>query len=193
MLDFDPLAARSVRVIALPAASTAQAPELNWRASAEALEYGALSGVWLRGAEGPVAIFDLSRSFAWLCGKRIRRLSFQQAPAQLVSTEVLEDAPAWPEAVEPRTRGEDWVMTLPAGAAPLPLSGEGRWVLDLLGLARFEFMEIGASPTQASEVSFPGAGAWEKRVLRARGGPIAWTLTYRVGNTDVLRRGGRRP
>lgn len=193
LLDFDPLAARAVRVVALPTASTAEAPELNWRASAEALEYGARSGVWLKGSEGPEAIFDLSRSFAWLCGKRIRRLSFQQAPAQIVWTEVLEDAPVCREAIEPRARGDDWILTPPAGSAPVPLAGEGRWVLGLLGLARFEFEELSASPAAAGEIVFPGAANFEKRVLRAHGGPLAWMLTYRIGKTDVARRGGRRP
>jgi hypothetical protein len=193
LLDFDPLASCSVRVIALPTVSTAEAPELSWRASSESLEFGARRGVWLKGVEGPVAIFDLSRSFAWMCGQRIRRLSIQQASTDLVSTEVLEDAPLWRDAVEMRVHGGDWIMSVPAGTAPVPLAGEGGWVLDLLDLEQYAFLEIQAAPTPTGEVLFPGAAAWERRVLRARAGPLAWTLAYRVGETDVLRRRGRKP
>jgi hypothetical protein len=193
LLDFDPLASRAVRVVVLPAASTAEAPELTWRASAEAFEYGAKSGVWLHGLEGPLAIFDLSRSFAWLCGKRIRRLSFQQASTQLVSTEVLDDVPALRDAIELRPRGDDWVAALPTASLPVPVVGESHWVLELLDLERFAFVEIDATRSTVGELVFPGAGAFERSVLRARGGPIAWTLDYRVGSTDVAHRAGRKP
>jgi hypothetical protein len=195
LLDFDPMAIRCVRVLALSSASTAEAPELDWRASAEGLEYGSSSGVWLRqqGADGPVAMFDLSRSFAWMCGKRIRRLSFQQAPTQLVYTEGLEDAPRFADAVTPIARGDDWVVSVRADSGPKPAAGEGRWVLGLFDLARFGFVELTAPVTHAPELVFPGAAAWERDVLRAHGGPIAWTLGFRIGETDVLRQRGRKP
>lgn len=192
LLDFDPWESRCVRVVALPTTDTGSRPRLDWRASAEGLEMRARDGVWIAGAEGPIAIFDLAREIEWLCGKRIKRLSFAQGAANLVQSEVLDDVPPFAEDATPRTRGDDWVMSLRADLAPRPLAGEGRWTLSLLALEPFEFAEIRAAPPRGNETVFSGAAAWERRVRAESGGAIAWTLTYRVGDTDVVRRSGRK-
>jgi hypothetical protein len=194
LLDLDPLAMRCVRVLALPAASTAEAPELDWRASSEAFKYGVKSGVWSKesATDGPVAMFDLSRSFPWLCGKVVRSLSIQQAQAQIVYSEALADAPSPPSAATIAARGDDWIASVASEALPRPIAGDARWVLELLDLSNYRFEEFQAEPSAAKEIVFRGAAVFERTAARARN-PIAWTLAYRVGETDLLRQRGRRP
>jgi hypothetical protein len=192
LLDFDPWESRCVRMIALPATDTGSRPRLDWRASAEGLERRARDGVWIAGSEGPIAIFDLARQLDWLCGKRINRLWFAEGTASLVQSEVLGDVPLLVDDPSPRVRGDDWVMSLRPEAMPRPLVGEGRWTLALFSLEHFDFTEMGAASTRGSEVVFAGAAAWERKVRAEHGGLVAWALTCRVGDTDVVRRAGRK-
>lgn len=191
VLDLDPRRQLALRVTALPDASTAEPPRMAWRSRSKVFENGAVDGVWVAGEDGPVALFDLNRSLAWIAGKRIARIWFERSLSRIVSAEVLSDVPALASYGVPQVRGDVWVFVPPAGALPTPRHGEARWVVGLLDLGRYRYAEFSASAT-VPEISFTGVPAWERAILRSAGGPIVWSLEYRVGDTTLSRTSGRR-
>src|SRR5690606_31016892 len=73
-LELDPLSAKSLlaapplgRPLVLP-------PLMRWRASGDPSLPAGLEGTWIAGEAGPVAVFDLGRSFAWSFAGTVERI-----------------------------------------------------------------------------------------------------------------------
>jgi hypothetical protein len=188
VLSIDPRRHRALRVTALPDASTAEPPLMGWRSRSETNENGEVVGVWIAGRDGPVALFDLNRSMAWLAGKRIARIWFERSLSKIVSAEILADVPPLVSIDAPEIRGDAWLFSPPVEATlPRVLHGEARWVVGVLDLVRYRYAEFAASEI-APVLLFEGASDWE----RAAHGPVVWSLEYRVGETTLMRASGRR-
>jgi hypothetical protein len=161
---------------------------MRWRSRSERFENGSIDGAWIAGRDGPVAIFDLTRSLEWLAGKRIARIWFERSLSKLVSAEILADVPPLAHSAPPEARSDAWTFE-PWSEAELPraLHGETRWVVGVLDLGRYRYAEFVAAEI-APVLRFPGAAEWE----RSAAGPLVWSLEYRVGDTALARASGRR-
>jgi len=212
--NFDPLHYAAVRITVEPGTSIAAPPVVVWRSTALIAQ---CPGVWLAGGDGPVAYHDLSRSLAWLVGEAIRRVRVEgELVSGLVSGEILEQPPVL--AVTRRRDAEDWRFEVMEEELPRTASGPGAgpgfvvgasgdavrrsggeeggvpdsgWQLSLLDLATYAHCELPAAWGGQAELVVPGAAAWQERVLRAGGGPIAWSLDLRLGESTLARASGR--
>jgi hypothetical protein len=188
LFQLDPLRFAAARVTAQPGVATAEPPQVFWRAAAL---NGVRAGAWLAGADGPVALCELDRSFAWLVGREVRRVWVEgDLAGALVSCEMLAEPPAV-EGLERRRDGPDWRVVLAAGRLPEPLAGGAEWRLGLLDLATYAWTEIEAVREAPGVLLVPDAATWEDARLRAGGGPIAWSLDLRAGDTTIARASGR--
>jgi hypothetical protein len=218
LFDVDPLERRSLRALAVTA-STAEAPRMVWRAGESGTR--TRTGVWIEGAtegqrgegqNGPVALFDLSRSADWLFGPRAHRVWLEPSVGRVASAELLVDIPTFPGKIAPIVRDGSWSFTVDAGILPRPLHGEARFVLALLDLESLGYLEVSprATPTSArnGEIVFAMAPPSGPAELRAKGpgratmgsepgapidrSPLPWSLELRCGDVCIARASGRR-
>jgi hypothetical protein len=196
LFELDPLHHAAVRATAsggAPAEALEPAPAVAWRARSALAANAALEGAWIAGPDGPRAFFDVERSLAWLVGEEIARVWFEGALADPVSAEVLTQVPRL-EAPRRTRDGADWLFEVDPDEPPRPLAGAGAWRLELLDLARLEALALDAEPEPAGQgrrLRVRQAALWEDRVLERGGGPIAWSLAFRVGPVTLARSDGR--
>jgi hypothetical protein len=189
LFDVDPLEKRALRANALPRAETAEAPRMGWRAG-EA-DTGSQTGIWIEGPNGPIALFDLSRSPAWLFGSRVHRVWLEPEIGRIPSAELQSDVPALAAILEPQLQGNRWAFQIPARERPRPLRGDAHFVLALLELASLRYLEVPAQP--ASEGDRGGeVGFVLEAGIPLQGSPLAWSLELRAGDVCIARATGRR-
>lgn len=182
LFDVDPWERRSLRAVALPGVSTAQAPRMAWRAGdAEQAKTGTRAGVWVQGRDAPTAVFDLSRDPEWLFGERVHRVWLEPEAGRIAAAELLRDVPS-PGALEPEVRGRTWTFRVDPAASPRPVHGDARLVLGVLDLASFRHVEIAAEGTA---FTLPAD-------FSAEASPLAWSLEWRAGDSCIARAIGRR-
>jgi hypothetical protein len=193
LFDIDPLEKRALRAVAISPVSTADAPRMGWRAGES--EKNSRAGIWIEGATGPVAFFDLSGSPEWLFGPRARRVWLGSDAGKIALGELLADVPSIPGRIEPDARTEGWRFAIPSAALPRPLHGETRFVLSLLELESLRYLELPprTSPKNAGSgemvLDFDFPPAREGRFGRS---PLAWSLEWRCGDVCLSRASGRR-
>ena len=127
------------------------------------------------------------------CEKIRTRLGNGRTLADPVSGEVLAQLPVL-EAVRRARDGVDWLFEIDPDEPPRPLVGEGAWRLELLDLARLEAFAVDAESERdgmGRRLRVRRAALWEDRVLERGGGPIAWSLAFRVGPVTLARSEGR--
>jgi hypothetical protein len=201
LFDIDPLEKRALRAVAIAPASTADAPRMGWRAGE--LETNSRPGIWIEGATGPVAFFDLSRSPEWLFGLRARRVWLGADAGKIALGELLVDVPAIPGRIEPDASSGDWRFSIPAAALPRPLHGESRFVLALLELESLRYLELSprTQPKNAGSgemvLEFDLSSARPESPGLPRGAPfgrspLVWWLEGRCGDVCLARASGRR-
>lgn len=188
-LDLGPLGVQAVRAIARPATRTTDRPLLSWESASSLLSSGRREGVWLAGDEGPVAHFDLARSYRWLLCERVKRIWFDGELALLAQAQALEQAPELVRGARFEARRGDWVLRPDWASVPSLRQGEPRFFLELLDLDSLAYLEVEGRRV-GDELVFEEAedfasGRWRE------GGALAWSLELRVGDTAVARSGGR--
>jgi hypothetical protein len=188
-LDLAPLAVAGLRALAQPGTSVAEPPRVAWDALSKTVPGGRLDGVWTRGPDGPVALFDLGRSYRWLLGERIRRMWLDADLAVLVQAQVLESLPELAGIARPAARKDDWVFRPDWPALPEVRGDEPEFALTLLDLEGFACLEI-AGLRRAEELVFPdvedfAAGRWRE------GGALSWSVELRAGGQVLARTSGR--
>ena len=175
LLDVDPQWLRCVRV-RLPAdAPHAGRPRLDWRGD-DRTPAASAEGVWIEGADGPVALFDLARDARWLLRGRVRSITLEGGAPDL-AYEVL---PALPE---PALAGE---LTEQSGRWSARLAGSAlpglRWQLVLFDPRSLESTRLEAR----GELEFEAPPSW---IGRPR---LEWSLEALLGEGCVARLSGRR-
>ena len=149
-----------------------------------------------------MAVFDLSSSLAWRLGGRVRRIWFESGLPTLVQAEVLEHLPAPPlELAGPLSEEGDWLFEPAAGSALPEVPGRSGWALELFDLATYDHVvieveaEAGEAPpggaAAGGRLRVPAAGRLVEDALSASGGPVAWSLEYRLDGMAVARLRGR--
>ena len=138
VLDLDPLVYRALTVQARPGTPTGRPPRLGWRVSNEQRETGSCTGVWIRGADGPIAVFDLAKQRGWLLGGRARRLWFEDELASPIHAQLTRDLPPLAGVTAPDAKAaEDWIFDPDLDALPEPLDGDAYAELVLFDLGSF--------------------------------------------------------
>jgi len=192
VLDLEALSIRAVRVRALPATETSSVPAVSWRTRSPLCDRSELAGVWIEGEDGPEAIFDVESSACWLLGKQIRRVWFEELLTSLVSAEVLSSPQPVKRELAPKAEDEDWIFEFDPSLIPKALAGEGRWVLELLDLAGYEFLELEGLPDGEGQIRVVGATALVSEMVQRGGGPVVWSFDYVSEGTTLARNRGRR-
>ncbi|HEV8114398.1 MAG TPA: hypothetical protein VGR31_16620 [Planctomycetota bacterium] len=188
LIDVDPLERRALRAAALPTAPTAEAPRMGWRAG-ESGTYGA-TGVWIHGPDGPVALFDLSRSREWAFGPSVRRVWLEPEVGRIASAELLVDVPPIPGAIDPEFGDASWTFAVDGASLPRPIHGDLRLVLALLDLDTLRYVE----EAEREPAGRPRAGrvAFAAPARTGRAARLAWSLEARCGEACIARSSGRR-
>ena len=189
LLDVDPFEKLALRALTLPTVSTAEAPRMGWR-SGESETFSA-AGVWLSGAEGPVAFVDLSRCDAWLYGARPQRAWLEPPVEPIRPPELASDSPAVLArnggALEPAAREDTWSFAVDPERLPRPLHGDARFVLALLELESLRYLELDPRPPLDGEsVVFAVPDT-----VGNRNSTWAWSLELRCGEACIARARGR--
>ena len=188
-LDVDPFEKHGLRALALPNAATGAAPRMGWR-SGDSETFSA-TGLWISGAEGPIAYFDLSRRDDWLFGARPQRIWLEPPLEPVRPPELLADAPAIaPRSaggpLEPSVRDGQWTFEVDSAALPRPLRGDARFVLTLIEPESLRYL-------QREPRSTAGAGALVFDVPEdASAERQAWSLELLCGDACIARARGRR-
>ena len=175
VLDIDPQWLRCVRVRLRSGAPHSGRPRLAWNSN-EGLQLASAEGVWLEGADGPVALFDLARDPRWLLCGRVRSITLEGGE----SDPAYEVLPALPEPAlsgEFSERSGHWSARLSASAPP-----GTRWQLALFDPRTRESTRLEAR----GELEFEAPPAW---IGRAR---LEWSLEALLGESCVARLSGRR-
>ena len=191
-LDIDPFEKRVLRAFALPNAPTGAAPRMGWR-SGDTETFSA-TGLWISGAEGPVAYFELSRGDDWLFGARPQRVWLEPPLEPVRPPELLADAPAITPsierksggALEPVVRDGRWTFEVDAAALPRPLRGDAHLVLTLLEIQSLRYLRLEpVPPADTGSVTFtvPEDASAERQ---------AWSLELVCGDACIARAHGRR-
>jgi len=191
-LVLEALETRGLVVAALPDTRTDAPPILRWNASSRLVPEGEHLGVWLADEDGPMAVFDLGRSLAWLLGGRITPAWLPEPLTSIASGEFLEDVPAIDPPLHAETDGDDWVFGLWGERLSEPLGEPAHWRLGLFDLAGLEYRELSVEIGSRGELRAAGA---EREVLdleRKGRGPFVWYLDRRVGTQTVRRVEGHR-
>jgi hypothetical protein len=191
-VDFETSEIGALVVEAAPESDTTAPPRVVWESShlrLEELEQGGMRGVWTSRGEAPEAVFDLSSSLAWILGGRVRQLMSPPSGGwiRIQEARLLETLPAPAAPVSPRSDDGDWRFDAPAET----FRGRGRWVLGLLDLESWDWVELPAERRPGGGLVVPGAGAYVERELAKDGGPLVWSLERRVEGMAVQRATGR--
>ncbi|MCP3914278.1 MAG: hypothetical protein GY711_01845 [bacterium] len=181
------LRARSIRVVGLPSARTADAPVVRWSASSGVANIDEVTGAWLESPSGPVAIFDLEQSLDWLFADRVRSVWFTGALSLISSAQASPGPPALAGDPVPRIVGEDWLFDLGPEPPPAPALGEVSWILGVFDLEKLEYEEL---PLRVESEGRLRAVGVVPRV--DEGTEHVWYLDYRVDGVTVARASGRR-
>jgi len=184
-LDLDPFDTLALRVVARPGATAGAPPVAAWEARSALVPGGALAGAWLRGADGPVALFDLGRSLPWLLGERARRVWLEGELTAIVLARALPREPPLAGVTEPAVDGDDWLFEPAWAELARPRAGEPDFVLALLDPELYDYEELACQQVGERLVARAAAGF---AAGRAR---VAWSLEQRVGGVVVARAGGR--
>ena len=190
-LDAEAPVASALRVRAAEGSDPTRPPRLAWRARSPIWPDGSLAGAWIAAGAEPTAVFDLSRSLAWLLGERIQRVWPAEGWSRIVEAELLDRLPGLGEGVEPQASGGDWAFDPPGGWVVESSGGRGDWLLSLLDLPTLELHEIPLR-VEDDRLLAPGAAKRVADAVRRGGGPIAWSLEYRIGGSAVAEARGRR-
>jgi hypothetical protein len=193
-----------------PASSAGPEPAaLYWRSRGSVVRGGLLSGVRLEDGGGQHVVFDPGSSLAWLLGPRVDSLLLMGELAEGAGAEVWAAPPSVPDLSEPAIDGDDWYFghPKPSRIAPSPPTSdpaaelddagaelrppqEESWILTLLDLESFEYVEI--------LCEFDGDGSLQaedaeeiSQSLRSVPGSLAWGVEHRVDGVVIERSGGR--
>ena len=168
---------------------TNEAPQLGWRVSDERQETGSCTGVWVRGADGPVAVFDLAKEQAWLLGGRGRRLWLEGDLANPVEAQLTVDLPVIAGAKAPDTRdGRDWVFEPELDRLPEAIGDEAYAELVLFDRHGFHLRRL---PAEQDGTAWRVSEA-ETLVLRWEHLPdgLTWALEWRTDDGCLARSRG---
>jgi hypothetical protein len=175
VLDIDPQWLRCVRVRLRTDAPHGGRPRLAW-VSDEGLPSASAEGVWLAGADGPVALFDLAREPRWLLCGRVRSITLEGGEPD-PAYEVL---PALPEPALASGLNESagrWSARPAASALP-----GLRWQLVLFDPRTLESARLEAR----GELEFETPAGWSGRAH------LEWSLEALLGERCVARLAGKR-
>jgi len=153
----------------------------------------------VRTPEGYSAFYDLEHSFPWLLSAPSPgavhecRFLFEEGRVQ-TDNRLLAAVPSFAEDPGPLALGRDWVFEAPDVSALEPLRGAAVFRLVLLDLDSWDsvsFILEGVEDPGASRLHARGAVDFVRRVGRARGGPLVWSLCYELRGTSLRRAVGR--
>jgi len=183
----------AISVAALPESATNEPPRVRWSAASAPITEGSSAGVWLKSADGPVAVFDLNADYEWLLSGRVRSLWLVgSALTTIVSAELMTRAPTFGANIVPQPVGSDWIFNLAEVTLPRADGGEGELVLGLLDIETMTYEELAIESLGSSMYVARGALERVESAQTKVGGPVAWHLDYRVDGQCVTRATGRR-
>ena len=191
LLELDASAAKSLLASPPPGRPLVLPPLMRWRASGDPALPAGLEGTWIAGKAGPVAVFDLGRSLAWSFAGTVERIWLEGGVADPAEARLEPALPVLLGAEEPRVRGDDWVFELDA-EAPTPFGLDQTFVLSLLDLASLRRVQIPAYLTADGELVAEDVEPLVRRMRRADGGALSWSLEHRAAGRAIARVGGRR-
>ncbi|MDP6540077.1 MAG: hypothetical protein QF903_07645 [Planctomycetota bacterium] len=178
--------AGSLRATARPGARAEQVPVVRWDAGSEPVRSGTLAGVWLRGADGPVAAFDLDRHLPWLLAGTVRRVWFEGELSALVQARLAQDPPRIPGADEPLESGGTWTFQPDWTAVERGLEGTAAFALVLFEPHALRHRELVCRRNGELLVAKEPEGSFGPRE------GVVWFLEQRVGGVVVARSRGER-
>ena len=210
-LDLDPFEVRALAVVGAAggdqpvagagSAAPPTAPRVGWRARSQALAEGELDGAWYARAGARTAVFDLHASLAWLFAERVRRIWSVSGWSAMEEAALALAPPALAPELAPAIDGDDWIFSW-TGEDPLAAAGEraplagGAWELELFDLASLRLWrfsgELQESAPGGVRVLVADAEEVVLQIVRAGGGPVAWTLSATVAGVPVGEAHGRR-
>lgn len=189
VLDVDPLHRRALIVRGRPGVSTGRAPRVGWRVSDPVRETGGCDGVWIHGADGPLAIFDLADQRDWLLGGRGRRLWLEDELANPIEAQLAVDLPTIPGVRVPDKRdAEDWFFEPDLDQLPRPLDGEARAELVLFDRRGFHLRRLEVV-LERDRWRVPGANTLVRRWEALPEG-LTWALEWRTDDACLARSRG---
>lgn len=188
-LELAPLSVRALRAVGRPGTPAGARPRVGWDSVSAVAPGGELEGVWTRGEDGPVARFDLERSFRWMLAERVKRVWLDDELAVLVQAQLLAALPEVPGVARPEQRGDDWVAHPEWAACPEPRGDELEPVLTLLDLETFQYLEIPGT-RRGDELVFADAEDFARARWR-EGGALAWSVELRAAGQALARTRGR--
>jgi hypothetical protein len=161
---------------------------MGWRTGDS--ETFSATGLWIAGAEGPLAYFELSRCDDWLFGARPQRVWLEPPLEPVRPPELAADAPAIGTRnggeVEPAVRDGRWTFAVDPATLPRPLRGEAHFVLTLIEIESLRYLQLEPrSPADGEAVVF----AVPEAASSAR---EAWSLELLCGDACIARAHGRR-
>jgi len=173
--------------IQVPAGTRLEANDrVGWSAPRSSVSAGTCRGVWLRGGDEPVAVFDLGSSLAWILGGRIRSIRVEGDLLRITEARLAPALPALGEGLAPRTSGDDWVFPVSPLPAGLPEGASPDTILSLLDLDALRLERFRAL-REGDRLVVPGAA----RSAARAGGGVAWSLDFCVDGRTIARNLGR--
>lgn len=189
VLDVDPLHRRALIVRARPGTATNRAPRVGWRVRDPERETGACEGVWIHGADGPSAVFDLADQRDWLLGGRGRRVWLEDELANPIEAQLAVELPTIPGARSPDKRdADDWFFEPQLDQLPQPLDGEARAELVLFDRGGFHLRRLEVV-LERGRWRVPGAGTLVRRWEELPDG-LTWALEWRTDDACLARSRG---
>ncbi|MAF64569.1 MAG: hypothetical protein CMJ84_02765 [Planctomycetes bacterium] len=177
---------RGLRATARPGARADEPPLVRWDAGSDPVRRAAAQGVWLRGADGPLAAFDLDRRSSWLLAGRVRRVWFEGELSSLVQARLAEWAPQIAGVDEPVEVDGAWTFQPDWVAVERGLHEATTFALVFFDPHGLRHREL-ACPRNGELLVAAGAAS----ALECEGG-VVWFLEQRVGGVVVARSRGER-
>lgn len=185
---FDVVAATAEPPLDLTAAEWGQAPpKIRWLGKATPDTGGAADGAWVKGVDGPVAVFWLGDEPAWILSGVIRSLWFAGVLGQARTVSVARTPRALPESVAPRTVGENWTFDIADVALlePLDPSAEDAWSLWVIDPVTGGYARMALTGAATGRLVAEGAARFRDR-------SVLWVLNRTIDGVVTERARGRR-
>jgi len=190
-LDWVPWDARGLRVTTIGTAAPEEQPSLEWRASDPTSLHLFARGAWTGAGAPPTAFFALGDSLAWLLSGRIRRVWGTGGLSSVAEAQLLGELPTLGAGMEPDPADRDWTFERPEAEA-VAANPAGEYVVGLLDLASLRYLELEVLDGPSKTLLVPDAAHHVAQSVRRTGGPVAWSLDYRVDGVTLARVRGRR-
>lgn len=190
-LDWVPWTARALRVTSTGTDAPEQEPRLEWRAGDPISLVLSARGTWTGASRPPVGFFALGDSLPWLLSGRVRRVWGTGGLSAVGEARMLEELPSLGEGMEPDPADRDWTFERPDVEAVATTPG-GDYVVGLLDLASLRYLELEVLDGPSNTLLVPDAAHHVAQSVRRTGGPVAWSLDYRVDGVTLARVSGRR-